>query len=122
MAKQSEFVTYLVELLQTIGPVRAQRMFGGHGFFLGDLMFALESDNIFYLKADAETAGEFRERGLAAFTYMKQGKPCSLSYFQAPEEALESSVEMHAWADRAHGAAVRAAARKSRKSRKSAET
>ncbi|MGB5339425.1 MAG: TfoX/Sxy family protein, partial [Gammaproteobacteria bacterium] len=98
MAKQSEFVTYLVELLQTIGPVRAQRMFGGHGFFLDDLMFALESDNIFYLKADAETAGEFRERGLTAFTYMKQGKPCSLSYFQAPEEALESSVEMHAWA------------------------
>lgn len=118
MAEQNEFVSYLVELLQTIGPVRAKRMFGGHGFFLDELMFALEADNILYLKGDEETAGEFREKGLEAFTYIKQGKPCSLSYYQAPEEVLESSDEMHVWANKAYGAALRVAARKSRRTKK----
>ena len=81
------------------------------------LMFALEADNILYLKADEETVRAFRAKGLEAFTYIKQGKPCSLSYYQAPEEALESSAEMDVWANRAYGAALRAAARKSRTSK-----
>ena len=118
MAEKNEFIAYLLELLQTAGPVRAKRMFGGHGFFLGELMFALEADNILYLKADEETAGEFREKGLEAFTYIKQGKPCALSYYQAPEEALESSDERHAWANKAYGAALRVAALQSRRAKK----
>ena len=117
-AEQSEFVSYLVELLQATGPVRTKRMFGGYGFFLGDLMFALVADNTLYLKADAETAGDFRERGLDAFTYIRQGKPCSLSYYQAPEETLESSTQMNVWASKAYGAALRAAAKKTGKVKK----
>ena len=41
-----EFVSYVVELMQSIGPVRAKGMFGGHGIFLEELMFGLVADNI----------------------------------------------------------------------------
>ncbi len=48
--EEKEFVSYLVELMQSIGPVRAQAMFGGHGIFLEQLMFGLVADSVLYLK------------------------------------------------------------------------
>ncbi len=112
---EKEFVSYVVELMQPVGPVRAKGIFGGHGIFLETLMFGLIADGTLYLKADKETENEFREKGLAAFTYHKKGKEFRMSYFQAPEEVLEDSEEMNAWVNKAYSAALRAAARKRNK-------
>ena len=94
-SEEKKFVTYVVELMQSMGPVRAKSMFGGHGIFLEDLMFALVADSILYLKVDNETEDEFKSRGLEAFTYHKKGKDFKMSYYQAPEEALEDGEEMN---------------------------
>ena len=91
-----EYVAYVVELMQSIGPVHAKGMFGGHGIFLNELMFGLVADGVLYLKVDKETGSEFSDRGLEAFTYHKQGKAYKMSYCQAPEEALESLEELPA--------------------------
>ena len=115
MPNDAAYVTYVIELMQPIGPVQAKRMFGGHGIFLEDLMFGLVTDNILYLKADNESENEFISQGLEAFSYQKQGKTQTLSYYQAPEESLEDSDEMYVWANKAYGAALRAAAKKSEK-------
>lgn len=115
MSRDNVFVSYVVDLMQAIGPVRTKRMFGGHGIFLNDLMFALVADDVLYLKADKETENEFRTKGLDAFTYDKKDKTLSLSYFQAPEEALEDNDEMNLWSNKAYGAALRAASRKRKK-------
>jgi len=111
-AKEKEFVSYVVELMQPIGAVSAKRMFGGYGIFLEGLMFALVADSTLYLKADSETESEFEERGLERFKYNKKGKEYSMSYYCAPEEALEDMDEMNDWARRSFDAALRAAARK----------
>ena len=112
---EKEFVAYVVELMQSIGPVRAKGMFGGHGIFLDELMFGLVADSTLYLKADKETESEFKEKGLEAFTYNKKGKAFKMSYYQAPEEALEDSEEMNSWANKAYSVALRAAAKKRKK-------
>lgn len=109
---KEEFASYAVDLMQSIGPVRAKRMFGGHGIFLDGLMFALIADNTLYLKVDKESEDKFKAKGLEAFTYNKKGKIYSMSYYQAPEETLESPEEMIIWANMAYGAALRAAANK----------
>jgi len=109
---EKEFVSYLVELMQTIGPVSSKRMFGGHGVFLEGLMFGLVADSTLYLKADSETEKTFSDKGLEPFTYDKKGKEVKMSYYQAPEEALEDSDEMNTWANLAYSAALRAAAKK----------
>ena len=101
--------------MQSIGSVHAKRMFGGHGIFLDKLMFALIADDVLYLKADKETENEFRKKGLDAFTYDKKDKTLSLSYYQAPEETLEDNDEMRLWANKAYGAALRAASKKRKK-------
>lgn len=112
---EKEFVCYVVDLMQSIGPVRAKGMFGGHGIFLDDLMFGLVADSVLYLKADKEIIPEFEEKGLEAFTYGKQDKEFRMAYYQAPEEALEDVEEMNAWANKAYGAALRAVAKKRQK-------
>ena len=110
--KEKEFVTYIVELMQSIGPVIAKSMFGAHGIFLKGLMFGLISDNILYLKVDEETENDFKAKGLEAFTYSKKGKEYKMSYYQAPEEALEDGEEMSSWANKAYRAGIIAAAKK----------
>lgn len=107
--RKNDFVTYVVDLMQCIGPVEAKAMFGGHGLFLDGLMFALIADNDLYLKADEETQQLFTERGLSAFTYNRKDRTISMSYYQAPEETLEDVGEMNTWANRAYTAALRAA-------------
>ena len=113
--EEKEFVTYVVDLMQSIGPVRAKGMFGGHGIFLEGLMFGLIADSVLYLKVDKETEIEFTARGLEAFTYNKKGKEFKMSYYQAPEEALEDDEEMNLWANKAYGAALKAASKKTKK-------
>ena len=112
---EKEFVSYVVDLMQSVGPVRAKGMFGGHGIFLDDLMFGLIADSVLYLKADKEVIPEFEEKGLDAFTYIKQGKAFKMSYYQAPEECLEDVDEMNIWANKAYAVALRAAAKKRKK-------
>ena len=111
---EKEFALYVVELMQSIGPVRYKKMFGGYGIFLEDLMFGLVANNILYLKVDKETENAFKEKGLEAFTYDKKGKKINLSYFQAPEETLEDSNEMNVWANEAYLTALRVAENKQR--------
>ncbi len=110
--EEKEFVSYVVEMMSSIGPVYAKGMFGGHGIYLQGLMFALVADGVLYLKSDIDTDGEFKAKGLEAFRYNKKGKEYKMSYYQAPEETLEDSEEMNLWANKAYAAALRAAAKK----------
>ena len=72
--EKTEFTSYVVELMQSIGFVRPKSMFGGHGIFLEGLMLALVADGVLYLKVDKDTEDEFKARGLEAFTYIKKGR------------------------------------------------
>lgn len=115
--EEKEFVSYVVELMQSelilsIGTVKARGMFGGHGIFLEGSMFGLVADSVLYLKVDDENKRPFEEKGLKPFTYNKNGKEYKMSYYQAPEETLEDSEEMSTWANLAYQAALRAAASK----------
>lgn len=116
--EEKEFANYVVDLMQTIGPVRAKSMFGGHGLFLDGLMFALIADCVLYLKVDNESEIDFQARGLQPFTYMKMDKEYKMSYYQAPEEALDNAEEMNHWANQAYSVALKAASNKNKKGKK----
>ena len=109
---EREFTYYVVNLMQSIGPVSAKFMFGGYGLFLEGLMFGLIADGVLYLKVDKETENEFKAKGLEKYTYNKKGKEFKMSYYQAPEEVIEDGEEMRSWAAKAYSAALRAASKK----------
>ena len=113
--QEQEFVSYLVDLLQCVGPTIAKRMFGGHGLFIEGLMFGLIADGILYLKANEESRQEFIDKGLPAFTYLKKDKLCSLSYFQVPEESMDDPKIMEYWGNLGFRAALQEATKKAKK-------
>jgi len=109
---EKEFVRYVVELMQIIGPVKAKAMFGGYGIYLEGLMFGLVAGGVLYLKTDNATESEFQDRGLEAFKYYKKGKEYKMSYYQSQEDALEDVEEMCIWTNKAIEVALKAAAKK----------
>jgi DNA transformation protein len=104
----SEFVEYLKEAFREFGPISVRKMFGGHGVFFDRVMIGLVADDMLYLKADPHTIQRFEGRGLAQFKYAKGDKVVGLSYYLAPEEALEDPSVMREWAGLAYEAALRA--------------
>ena len=120
MAQDDEFIAFLLDPLQLMGPVVARRMFGGAGLFLDGVMFALVSDRVLYFKVDASSVLDFEALGLPAFQYPRAGKMINLSYHQAPEQCLDDRDALVDWANRAYAAARRAAAGAGRRRKKPA--
>jgi|TARA_B110000914_G_C15387330_1_gene410712 DNA transformation protein len=116
--EQREYVAHIVDLLQLIGPVESKSMFGGFGMFLEGLMFGLVAGNELYLKVDTQNLQDYEDLGLQAFSFEKNGRQFKMSYYQAPEEAMEDAELLSDWASNAYGAAMRAAAKKGGKRKK----
>lgn len=109
------FVDHCLELLAPLGAVRARRMFGGHGLYVDELFIALiahqGADQRLYLKVDAHSRAAFEAAGAQAFEYTRAGgQQAVMSYWSAPEAALESPQAMQPWARLALAAALRARA------------
>ncbi len=118
MKPHSDFVNYLLELLEDLENVRAKRMFGGYGIFKEDLMFGLVADEVLYLKVDDQIRADFEALGLGPFVYQKQDKAMAMSYSETPPEALDSSEDLLPWAEKAYAAAQRNAKLKRKKKKK----
>ena len=101
-------VARILSLLVPLGPVEARRMFGGYGFYLGGTIFGLLFDGELFLKADAETKGDFERRGLGPLTYEGgKGQEIALPYWRAPKSLLKDGRALCRWAEKAHGAGLR---------------
>jgi len=108
MATPSDFADHCAELLGSLGPTRVKRMFGGHGFYVDDVFVAIAISERLYLKADASTRPRFEAAGCEPFVYDGAGKQVTVSYWSAPDDAMESPALMRAWARLAMEAALRA--------------
>ena len=117
MAKTSEFVAHLLDLLQPLSGVSARGMFGGWGIYHGGKMFALVAFDTFYVKVDDASRSEFESLGLKAFEYERgEGKRASMDYYTVPADALDSAPLLCEWSEKGIAAARRAAlGKKSRK-------
>ena len=105
-------VSHCMELLESAGPVRGRRMFGGWGFYVDGLFVALLAADRLYLKVNAQTQPRFQAAGGEPFVYDGKGKPITMSYWTVPAEAMESPHLMEPWARQAIAAALRARAAK----------
>lgn len=109
--QQEEFTQSLLDVFRLFGPLRLRRMFGGYGLFHDGLMFAIVLNGTLYLKADAQNAGMFTQRGLPRFEYSRQGRSVGMSYYRAPENLFDNQEEAAHWARQSFGAALRTSAR-----------
>lgn len=115
-AAPAPFAHYCCELLSSVGPCTAKRMFGGYGISTEGLTLAIVADlgdgEKLWLKASDDTRVQWEAAGCARFTYhsSKDGEPVSrgMNYYSAPEEAMDSPHAMAPWARLALDAALAA--------------
>ncbi len=112
----SGFVSHCLELLAPLGRTSSRRMFGGHALYIDGLCMALIIGDTLYLKVDDTSRALFERAGCRPFTYAgKNDEVHVMSYYTAPEEAMESPAEMTPWARRGLAAAVAARAKAPKK-------
>ena len=108
--RRDEFAQYCCELLSAAGPCVLRRMFGGYGISTDGLSIAILADlgrgEKLWLKASPQSRSQFEAAGCERFTYLAKGKPRSMGYYSAPDEAMESITEMAPWARLAMEAAL----------------
>ena len=107
MRRNDTFAQFVAEQMACVDGLRIRAMFGGHGVYQGERMFAIITDGRLYLKADTVTRSAFEAHGLAPFTYVARGKTVALQYFEAPPEVFEDPAAMASWARLAMAAALR---------------
>lgn len=109
MSNDSQFIEEVLDIVSRVTDARARRMFGGHGIFSDDRMFALVAGNELFLKADADSEHWFVAAGMEKFEYTKpSGEVFRMSYFRAPESIFEDEDDTRLWVRRALDAALRA--------------
>ena len=119
----SGLVDHCLELLSPLGSTSTKRMFSGNALYIDGLCVALIIRDTLYLKVDDASRPLFEAARCKPFTYeTKSGERSALSYYTAPEEAMESPHEMTPWARRALAAAVAARAKTPPKKKAASKT
>ena len=109
------FVLHACELLSSVGPCVAKRMFGGWGISVEGMNIAIIAGEELYLKSNPQTEPQWLAAGGHAFEFVTKAKTIKVRYHTPPDEALESLALMAPWARLAMEAAV--AARKPKRSK-----
>ncbi len=106
---KSSFVDYVVDdLLSGVGDVRARAMFGGHGVYRRETMFAIIVDDELYFKTGEGNRRDFEAAGSEPFRYRAKGKKrVTMSYWKVPTEVLDDRPTLEAWAEKAWAEACR---------------
>ena len=110
----NEFIRYLHELFELLGPITTRRMFDGHTLYHQGLPIAIVYQETLYLKADQEHAAHYQALGMPQFTYEQRGRVIGLPYYEAPACLLEDREEAAIWGRKAYESALRMQARRNK--------
>ena len=98
------FVEFLLDQLDGLPKVRAQRMFGGFGLYSDDLFFGIVHTDILYFKVNDQSRNDYVRAGMAPFKPYKD-RPMTMQYYQVPAAVMEDADELCQWARKAISAA-----------------
>ncbi|MHC4168493.1 MAG: TfoX/Sxy family protein [Planctomycetota bacterium] len=110
MSVTDEYLTYVVDQLECLGPVQTRRMFGGAGLYFEGLFFAVVADDVLYFKVDDSNRSDYEAEGMEAFRPFPD-KNMVMGYYQVPIDVLEGKESLKDWAEKA----LRVAERKANK-------
>ena len=103
--KQSEFLEYILDLLEPSGGISACRMFGGHAIRKNGLPIALIFDDEIYFKVDSTNQEDYKKMGSKPFTYEKGGKMIVVSNWKMPIDILEDHEKLMEWTEKSFNVA-----------------
>ena len=110
MSVSDEYLTYVIDQLEYLGPVRPRRMFGGAGLYFEEMFFAVIADDVLYFKVDDSNRSDYEDEGMEAFRPFPE-KSMVMGYYQVPIDVLENKDTLRDWAEKALRVAERKADR-----------
>ena len=111
----NEFAHHVHGQLADLGEIEYGHFFGGVGFKLGDVQFAMCMNNTFYLVVDDTTRPKYAELGSQPFQYQTaKGTRLVQRYYEVPDEVLEDRDALTRWAQDAIAVAMQPKAKKRR--------
>jgi DNA transformation protein len=72
--------------LAALGEVTSRPLFGGHGLYWGQTIFAIVFGDKLYLKVDEKSKGDYLARGMGPF--QPNERQTIKSYYEVPPEVL----------------------------------
>ena len=103
---RSSFADYVVsDLLADVEGVRARAMFGGHGVYKGDLMFAIIVEDELYFKVGDANRKDFVAYKSEPFVYSSKGKKVTMCYWKLPATVMDDREFLLEWTEKAVRAA-----------------
>ena len=94
---KNEFVQHIHDLLSIFAEVECYRFFGGFGFRLGGIQFAMVMRNTLYFVIDSDLRDFFVSMGSEPFTYKSTAGTKKLQrYYSVPDEILEDHQKLAA--------------------------
>jgi DNA transformation protein and related proteins len=103
----SEFAQFVHGQLADLGEVNHGRFFGGVGFKLGDVQFAMCMSDTLYFVVDDTTRAKYVESGSMPFQYgTAKGTRLVHRYYEVPADVLEDRDSLTAWAQAAVAVAM----------------
>jgi len=106
MPVSDEYLTYVIDQLECLGPVQSRRMFGGAGLYFEGLFFAVVADDILYFKVDDSNRTDYEAAGMGPFQPFPNKKTV-MQYYEVPIDVLENRDALHDWAQKALSVAER---------------
>lgn len=99
--RDTSFHDYVVnDLFSDVPDITSKPMFGGWGVYRGGCIFAIISDGELYFKVDDTNRPEFAHMEESRiFSYEKQGKTQTISYWLVPEDVMEDRERLYELAD-----------------------
>jgi len=116
MPNQSEYLEYILEVLEPLGEITARSMMGGHVLYCNGVVFALLASNTLYLKADDITRPNFEKIRSKPFQPFPD-QPGTMQYYPPPPEFFEDPDVMREWGSAAVEAGGRSAAKRKGKAK-----
>src|SRR4051812_5246453 len=96
------FEPQVLHRLSALGEVSLRPLFGGHGIYWGETIFAIVFRGRLYLKVDERSMGDYLTRGMEPFR--PNERQTLKSYYETPPEVLTDPETLLSWA----GEAIRA--------------
>src|ERR1700739_4899692 len=118
MPVSSDYLSYVLEQLAGLPGVSARRMFGGVGLYCDELFFGLIDNDVVYLRVNDHNRADYTARGMQPFRPYADRPELSMSYYEIPAEVLEDPAQLVQWAQRSVEAALAAAKRPGRATRR----
>ncbi|EOV7495197.1 TfoX/Sxy family DNA transformation protein [Proteus mirabilis] len=93
---------HLLSRVAEYGKLSKKSQFGGYSLMVDEVIFAITTDNEFYLKGSGFVETLYKANNMDAYVYLKKGIPITLRYYRITQAIWRNSAKLNQYIDFAY--------------------